>query len=424
VEVTRSADSDVLVVILAGGRGLRLGGLTARVAKPAVPFGGQYRIIDFALSNCVNSGLRRIAVLTQYQAHALIVHLQSAWGFLHRNLDEFLEIWPAQQDRDDRWYGGTADAVYQNLASIRRHGASRVLVLPGDHVSQIDYRPLLASHATKGAGVTVACAPVPVADAFRYGILETDGDGRIESFVEKPLRVSSPNGAGGTVLASLGAYVFDRACLEAALDRAAPLPEHDFGRHLIPDLVRRGQARAHVVANGDGTPCYWRDVGTLDAYYDASMALLDPGPRLDLGRADWPLRAHIAAGVPARFRGDGRELGIAVDSLVAAGCVVSGALVRRSLLSRDVRVEPFARVEESVVLPGAVIGSGARIHRAIVDSGCEVPAGARIDGRGRESAGPTFVCRESFTRRDPAAAGRATPSREREGSDIRRAGAS
>ena len=423
----RLQDLNVLALVLAGGRGSRLGALTRRVAKPAVPFGAQYRIIDFTLSNCINSGIRRIAVLTQYQAHALIVHLQQAWGFLHRGLDEFVEIWPAQQDSNDRWYGGTADAVYQNLVAIRRCRPELVIVLPGDHVSQTDYRPLIADHLASGADVTVACAPVPIRDASRYGIVQAGLDGRIAAFTEKPRFPLAAPADDATVLASMGIYVFDTACLERELRCKGGLSDHDFGRDLIPAMVADGRAHAHIVSSNGSTP-FWRDVGTLDAYYSANMALLDPDPLLDLSPPDWPLLAQVPSGPPARFGQVGRNLGVALNSLIAPGCVVMGGLVRHSLLFRDVRVERGALVEDCVALPGAVVGPGARVRHAIIDSGCHVPANASIDaGRCmRATEGPvTLVTESSLERLLLEAPRRAAPnaaSRRRELADQRIAG--
>lgn len=373
-----------LAVVLAGGRGQRLYDLTRNQSKPAIPFGGKFRIIDFPLSNCVNSGIRHIGVVTQYKAHTLIKHVQRGWGFLHSELREYVEVWPAQQQTPEGyWYRGTADAVYQNLQTIQEHAPEYVLILGGDHVYKQDYKVLLAEHIERGADVTVACIEVPRETATSFGVVQVDDSDRIMSFVEKPDDPPSIPGCPDRSLASMGIYLFNAALLREELQRDAVQAgsSHDFGKDLIPFLVPRLHVRAHrfgksCVVNQGTREVYWRDVGTLDAYWEANLDLTRVTPALDLYEPTWPIWTSLRQRPAAKFvfDDDGRR-GMAVDSLVSVGCIVSGASVRRSLLFTDVRVGSYSLVEDSVVLTGSVVGRHCRIRRAIVESNCRLPEG-------------------------------------------------
>jgi len=369
-------------VVLAGGRGTRLAQLTAHRAKPAVPFAGQLNIIDFALSNCVNSGVRRIGVLTQYKAQSLIRHLKRGWGFLDMNLGEFVDIVPAQQQVDERWYRGTANAVFQNLDIVRETGPDLVLVLAGDHVYKMDYGPLLRDHVGRQADVTVACIEVALEDASRLGVLAVDGEGRVVRFDEKPEWPTALPGKPGRALASMGIYVAGREFLAEQLrrDAADAGSDHDFGHDLLPWLVPRHRVMTHDFARScvsrAGKRPYWRDVGTVDAYWEASIDLVQRVPELDLYDEDWPILSLQRQLPPAKFMCDepGRR-GTALDSLVSSGCIVSGATVRRSILSSKVRVGEGSLVEDSVLLPNVVVGRRVRLWRAVVDMHCVLPDG-------------------------------------------------
>lgn len=384
-------------VVLAGGRGSRLRQLTDWCAKPAMPFGGQLRIIDFALSNCINSGIRRIAVLTQYKSQSLIRHVTRGWGFLDAALGEFVDVVPAQQRVDASWYSGTANAVWQNLDMIRELAPRWVVVLAGDHVYKMDYGVMLAEHVRSGAAVTIACVEVPVEEARAFGVLQVDAQGRVCAFEEKPAEAACLPGCPGRVLASMGIYVFDTALLCEALQRDAMQAgsSHDFGRDVIPALLGRVPVAAHPFAHScvnmvDGRP-YWRDVGTLDAYWEANMDLVRPLPELNLYDESWPVRGLPQSLPPAKFVFDAdNRRGQALDSLVASGCIVSGASVRRSVLFSGVRVEEGSVIEDSLLLQGVRVGRGVRLRRAIVDQGCVLPDGLCVGlDPGRDGAGFT-----------------------------------
>jgi glucose-1-phosphate adenylyltransferase len=376
---------DTMAVILAGGRGTRLGPLTRRRAKPAVPFGGKFRIIDFPLSNCINSGVRRIAIVTQYMAQSLLRHTQEGWNFLDARVSEFVEAMPAQQRAGDSWYLGTADAVHQNADLLQEHRPRHVLVLAGDHVYRMDYSRFLADHVQSGADVSVACMQVPLAEAHQFGIATVGPDSRIVRFDEKPQSPRPLPGADDRALASMGIYVFPAELLyeELVRDAADRDSTHDFGRDLIPALVGRRKVIAHdfaqsCVRNGDRPP-YWRDVGTVDAYWAANIDLTLVEPELNLYDPDWPILTASQSRPPAKFVfSEPDRRGIAVDSLVSSGCIVSGGTVQRSLLSTNVRIHSFADVQDSVLLPDVSIGRHAVVRRAIVDRHCVVPAGLRI----------------------------------------------
>ncbi len=372
-----------LALILAGGRGSRLEELTEWRAKPSIPFGGKFRIIDFALSNCVNSGVRRIGVCTQYKAQSLIRHVQRGWSFLDGRFDEFVELLPAQQRVEVSWYKGTADAVYQNLDILRRHAPRYVLILAGDHVYKMNYGVMLDEHVRRGARMSVACIDVPLEAARSLGVVSVDERGRIVDFREKPEQpIANPNRLD-CALASMGIYVVDAAFLYEELARDADDREstHDFGRDLIPSLVRRGAgvwahdfARSCVNVSRGGP--YWRDVGTVDAYWEANIALTDVVPELNLYDASWPIWTWQEQLPPAKFvyNQDGRR-GTATDSLVSGGCIISGSSVHRSLLFSKVHVHSYCTIEESVILPNVDVGRNVALKRCVVDKHCRLPEG-------------------------------------------------
>jgi glucose-1-phosphate adenylyltransferase len=372
-----------LAVVLAGGRGSRLGELTEFRSKPAVPFGGKYRIIDFTLSNCLNSGLNRICILTQYRSHSLIRHVELGWAVSRREFDEFVEILPAQERHSDSgWYQGTGDAVYQNLDIIEEHRPEFVLILAGDHVYKMDYGMMMATHLAHDAEVTVGCIGVPLTEASQFGVMEVDGDGRVVGFSEKPIAPRALPDAPDTALASMGIYLFRATRLFEILRADAQRDDsrHDFGADIVPALVARGQVAAcPFVDLATGRQSYWRDVGTLDAYWHANLELAAVTPPLDLYDRDWPIRTAMRQAPPAKFVFDEEtRRGIAIDSLVASGCIVSGATVRHSVLSNDVVVDAHSEITHSVVLPEVVIGRHCRIHHAVIDAGCRIPDGTEI----------------------------------------------
>ncbi len=377
---------DTLALILAGGRGTRLGPLTDWRAKPAVPFGGKFRIIDFSLSNCVNSGIRRIGICTQYKAQSLIRHVQRGWSFLDGRFNDFIELLPAQQRVTADWYKGTADAVYQNLDLLRRHAPAHVLVLAGDHVYKMDYARMLVEHAARHADMTIACIEIPLADATAFGIMQVDDAGRIVGFQEKPAHPQPVPGRDDVALASMGVYVFNAQLLYEQLIRDAdePRSSHDFGKDVIPHLIERGyRINAHRFADScvnmiEGRP-YWRDVGTIDAYWEANLDLVHVTPELNLYDDAWPIWTYQEQLPPAKFvfDDDGRR-GAAIDSMVSGGCIISGAKVRRSLLFSRVRVNSYATVEDSVILGDVDIGRDSVIRRAVIDKHCRLPDGSRI----------------------------------------------
>ena len=373
---------DTLALILAGGRGSRLKQLTDWRAKPAVPFGGKFRIIDFPLSNCINSGIRRVAVLTQYKSHSLLRHIQHGWGFLRAELGEFVELLPAQQRIETSWYEGTANAVLQNLDIIRQHDPAFVLILAGDHVYKMDYCSMLAAHAESEADVTVGCIEVPLEQAGAFGVMAVDEQYRITEFVEKPDHPQSLPGNPGRALASMGIYVFSTGFLyeELLRDCVAADSSHDFGRDIIPSIIHRSRVMAYPFRDPlTGMQAYWRDVGTIDSFWEANMELIGVTPELNLYDAKWPIWTYQEQTPPAKFVFDdeGRR-GMAVDSMVAGGCIVSGSRVRRSLLFTDVHVHSYCRIDDSVVFPQVDIGRHCRIRRAVIDRRCMVPPGTVI----------------------------------------------
>jgi glucose-1-phosphate adenylyltransferase len=377
---------DVLTLILAGGKGTRLEPLTRDRAKPAVPFGGLYRIIDFTLSNCINSDLRRILVLTQYKAHSLSRHISAGWNFLPRALDEYIEVLPPQQRIDENWYKGTADAIYQNIYTIERANPRYVLILAGDHIYKMDYGHLIRSHIERGADLTIGCIPVPRKDGVHFGIMDVDKQDRVVGFLEKPAEPPEIPGMPGQTLASMGIYVFTARTMFELLcqDATRTDSEHDFGKNIIPPILGTQRVFAYRFRdqNRKEVP-YWRDVGTLDAFYQANMDLVNVDPVLNLYDREWPIRTHQPQLPPPKFvfndgPGENARRGEAHDSMVCQGCIISGGHVRHSILSPNVRVNSYAVVESSILFDGVNVGRHCRIRRAIIDKDVQIPAGTTI----------------------------------------------
>lgn len=371
-----------LALVLAGGRGSRLHDLTSWRAKPAVPFGGKFRIIDFPLSNCVNSGISRVGVITQYKAHSLIRHIQRGWGSFRGEMDEFVELLPAQQRIETSWYEGTADAVMQNLDIIRSHNPVYILILAGDHVYKMDYGTMLAAHVEEEADVTVGCVEVPVEEASAFGVMSVDGDYRVTEWLEKPENPKELPDKPGQTLASMGIYVFSTSVLFEELERDHRLngSSHDFGKDIIPSIIERLRVVAFPFRDPVGeTGAYWRDVGTVDALWQANLELIGVSPELNLYDPEWPIWTYQEQLPPAKFvfDEDGRR-GTAVDSMVSGGCIVSGGSVKGSILFSQVMVHSFSEITDSVIFPDVDIGRNCRIHRAIIDRGCRIPEGSRI----------------------------------------------
>jgi glucose-1-phosphate adenylyltransferase len=373
---------DTLALILAGGRGSRLKQLTDWRAKPAVPFGGKFRIIDFPLSNCVNSGIRRVGILTQYKAHSLIRHVQQGWGFMRGALGEFVELLPASQRNEQGWYSGTADAVYQNIDILRNHGAEYVLILAGDHIYKMDYGDMLAEHVAQNADMTIGCIEVPIDEAKALGVMSIDVNRRIVAFDEKPEEPTPMPGRDDVALASMGIYVFNAAFLYEQLIKDADTKNssHDFGHDIIPNLIKNYKVVAFPYKDVQGNqPGYWRDVGTIDAFWAANLELIGVTPELNLYHDEWPIWTHQAQLPPAKFVFDDDDRrGMAVDSMVSGGCIISGAVVRHSVLFSNVEVDSYSLVENSVVLPDVTIGCHCRLKKVVLDKGCVVPEGTVI----------------------------------------------
>ena len=386
---------ETLALILAGGRGSRLKYLTLWRAKPAVPFGGKFRIIDFPLSNCMNSGIRRVGVLTQYKAHSLIKHIQRGWGFLRGELGEFVELLPAQQRIETSWYTGTADAVYQNLDIIRNHDPTYVLILAGDHVYKMDYGAMILRHVDSGADVTVGCVEVPIARAREFGVMTVNDQGRIVRFQEKPENPEPLPGRPDTALVSMGIYLFNTGFLYEQLVRDADTAysAHDFGKDIIPSIIGSYRVMAHPFHDpATGQQPYWRDVGTVDAFWEANIELVDVTPELNLYDAKWPIWTYQEQLPPAKFVFDDDDRrGMAVDSMVSGGCVISGSRIRHSLLFSDVKVHSFCEITDSVVLPEVVINRHCRLKRTVIDKGCHVPEGTVIGENLEEDARRFYV---------------------------------
>ena len=374
--------NDALVIVLAGGAGERLSPLTRERAKPAVYFGGPYRIIDFVLSNSVNSGLRRIFIATQYKSLSLSRHIRMGWNIVSEELDEFIEILPPQKRVGEHWYLGTADAVFQNLYSIEREVARHVVVLAGDHVYKMDYRRMLKAHEDTGAAVTLATIEVPIDDGHRFGIVAVNPDNQVVGFDEKPAAPTPMPGQPHLALASMGVYVFDMDVLSASLERDAadPASHHDFGKDIIPALIPTGKVFAYPFYDENKKSAkYWRDIGTLDAYYEANMDLCRVNPEFNLYDPEWPMRTHQPQAPPAKFVfADAGRTGTALDSVISPGCIVSGSRITGSILCPNVRVHSFATVADSILMPGVKVLRHARIRNAIIDRDVVVPRGAVI----------------------------------------------
>jgi len=371
-----------LAVIMAGGRGERLKHLTEDRCKPATPFGGKFRIIDFALSNCVNSGIRQISVLTQYKAHSLIQHIQRGWGYLRGEFGEFVEIIPAQQRRGSDWYQGTADALWQNMDLIRAHRPLHVLVLAGDHIYKMDYGPMIGFHVEKEADITVGVVEVPVSRAREFGVLGVDESNRVLNFLEKPRDPPPMPGRPDVALASMGIYVFNPRLLERLLraDAEDPASAHDFGKNIIPDAIDKLRVFAYPFEDvRTKAQNYWRDVGTVDAYYDANLELVTVSPELNIYDEQWPIWTYQEQLPPAKFVFDDPDRrGAALDSMVSGGCIISGSRVAKSLLFSNVRVHDYSQIEGAVILPRVRVGERCVIRRAIIDEGSLIPDGMQI----------------------------------------------
>ncbi|MDZ7590241.1 MAG: glucose-1-phosphate adenylyltransferase [Rubrivivax sp.] len=416
IDVAQSLDLPrrAVALVLAGGRGSRLKNLTDSRAKPAVYFGGKFRIVDFALSNCMNSGIRRIGVITQYKSHSLLRHLQRGWAFLKSEMNEFVDLLPAQQRVDEEsWYRGTADAVYQNQDILAAYRADYVVVLAGDHIYKQNYALMLADHVAQGRECTVGCIEVDQREATAFGVMAVDEKRLILDFVEKPADPPTIPGKPGRTLASMGIYIFNARFLYRELERdmADPHSSHDFGKDIIPKLVKQGQAVAHpfelsCVGARIGEAPYWRDVGTIDAYWDANIDLTATDPLLNLYDTNWPIWTYQPQLPPAKFvhNQDDRR-GVAVESMVSGGCIISGA-VFRSVLFSSVRVHSYSAVNWSVLLPGVQVGRHARLTRVVVDRDCVIPDGMVIGEDAdadavhfyRTESGITLVTRDMLRR--------------------------
>jgi glucose-1-phosphate adenylyltransferase len=391
-------------IVLAGGRGTRLKQLTDWRAKPAVPFGGKFRIVDFPLSNCLNSGIRRIGVVTQYKSHSLIQHIQRGWSFVHNQLHECVDLLPAQQMTGEDWYQGTADAVFQNIDILREYDPEFVLILAGDHVYKMDYGKLLAFHLAKAADMSVACLDVPRDDAREFGVMSVNEEARVLGFNEKPADPEPMPGRPDRTLASMGIYVFNTRFLFEQLmrDRDNPKSAHDFGKDIIPHIVPRYRVYAHKFSDScvnmvGGVP-YWRDVGTVDAYYTANLDLTQVTPELNLYDLEWPIWTYQEQLPSAKFVFDdeGRR-GMAIDSVVSGGCIISGSVVRRSLLYSNVHVHSYCSVEDAVILPDVDLARGCVLKRVIIDRGCVVPEGTQIGVRPDEDRKRYYVTDKGVT---------------------------
>ena len=388
---------NTLAVIMAGGRGERLKHLTDHRCKPATHFGGKFRIIDFVLSNCMNSGIRRISILTQYKSHSLIQHVRRGWGYLRGELGEFVEIIPAQQQLGDFWYRGTADSLYQNLSIIKLHKPRHVLVLAGDHIYKMDYGPMLAYHMEKKADITVGVVEIVREQATGFGVMTVDESNRIYNFAEKPAQPDGIPGREHLALASMGIYVFNAKLLYRLLEENARNPgtKHDFGRNIIPDALDSRQVYAYPFQDvRTKAQQYWRDVGTVDAYYEANMELVAVNPELNIYDEKWPIWTFQRQHPPAKFvLDDGGRVGFAVNSMVSGGCIISGAQVRESLLFTNVRIDERSVIERTLILTDVRVGRGCTVRNAIIDTGCVIPDGMQI-GCNREDDARRFYLTE------------------------------
>ena len=400
-----SMTRNTYAMILAGGRGSRLYNLTDWRAKPAVPFGGKFRIIDFVLSNCVNSGIRRIGVATQYKSHSLLQHVQRGWSFLNGKFGEFIDALPAQQWLQESWYQGTADAVFQNLDILRSTKPDYVLILAGDHVYKMDYGKMLACHVEKRADLTVACINVPISDAKEFGVMGVDAESRVVDFTEKPANPTPIPGNPYRALASMGIYIFNTKflCEQLERDAADPNSSHDFGKDIIPHLV---SGKYRVIAQSFEDSCvkmngespYWRDVGTIDAYWEANMELTKVTPDLNMYDQEWPIWTYQEQLPPAKFVfNENDRRGMAVDSLVSGGCIISGAFVNRSLLFSNVHVHSHSNVEDSVLLPNVTVSRSVTLKRVVVDKNCVIPEGLIVGVNPEEDKKRFYVTNKGIT---------------------------
>lgn len=394
-----------VALILAGGRGTRLKDLTITRAKPAVHFGGKFRIIDFALSNCINSGIRRIGVITQYQSHTLVQHIQRGWSFFSDEMNEFVDLLPAQQRiHGEQWYRGTADAITQNLDIIRRYKAEYIVILAGDHIYKQDYSRMLIDHVEKNARCTVACMPVPVEQASAFGIMSVDEQSKIIDFVEKPLQPASMPGNPAKALASMGIYIFDADYLYRLLDtdNEDETSSHDFGKDIIPKITHSGDALAHpfplsCVQSDPNAEPYWRDVGTLEAYWHANLDLASVMPELDIYDQEWPIRTCMESLPPAKFVQDrSGSHGMTLNSLVSGGCIISGSVVVQSVLFSRVRINSFCNIDSSVLLPDVWVGRSCRLRRCIIDRACVLPEGLIIGENAEQDASRFYRSEEGI----------------------------
>jgi glucose-1-phosphate adenylyltransferase len=386
-----------MAFVLAGGRGSRLKELTNNRVKPAVPFGGKARIIDFALSNAVNSGVRKIAVATQYKAHSLIRHTQRGWNFFRAERNEFLDVLPAsQRDGTENWYKGTADAVTQNIDIVDSYNVDYVIILAGDHIYKMDYEIMLRQHVESQANVTVGCLTVPRADAAAFGVMATDQDGRITNFLEKPADPPGTPEDPNVSLASMGIYVFNWPYLRALLQKDAldPNSSNDFGNDLIPHIVETGKAMAHrfdeSCVRADGSPAYWKDVGTVDAFWEAHIDMTSFTPELDLWDETWPIWTYNESVPPAKFiHNENGRRGMAISSMIAGGCIISGTEVRNSVLFTNVHTNSYAVLDHAVVLPEVVVNRSAVLRNVVIDRGVVIPEGLTV-GEDREQDAKWF----------------------------------
>ncbi len=392
-------------MVLAGGRGSRLHQLTDWRAKPAVPFGGKFRIVDFVLSNCVNSGIRRIGVATQYKSHSLIQHIQHGWSFLNGKFGEFIDVLPAQQWVQESWYQGTADAVFQNLDILRETSPDYVLILAGDHVYKMDYGKMLAFHVRNRADMTVACIEVPLNDAKSFGVMAVNEGSMVVDFSEKPEHPTPIPDNPDLALASMGIYIFDMdfLCDQLARDACDSGSSHDFGKDIIPYLVSSGKRVFAQSFNSsciklDGDVPYWRDVGTIDSYWEANMELTKVTPDLNMYDQEWPIWTHQEQLPPAKFVFDDEDRrGQAIDSLVSGGCIISGSTVRRSLLFSNVHIHSYSNIEDSVLLPNVEVGRNVTLKRVVVDKDCVIPDDLTVGVDVEEDAKRFFVTDKGIT---------------------------
>ena len=394
--LARLLPNKAVAIVLAGGKGTRLRDLTTKRAKPALHFGGKFRIIDFSLSNCLNSGIRRIGVVTQYQSHSLVQHIQRGWSFLNVEMNEFVDLLPAQQrmNGSNHWYRGTADAIFQNLDVIRRYKSEYIIILAGDHIYKMDYSRMLLDHVEKGAKCTVACIAVPLEQASSFGVMSIAEDYKIKEFYEKPIDPPSIPGNPAMALASMGIYIFNSEylCNLLEADESNPSSSHDFGKDLLPEITARGEAWAHpfnlsCVNPDPASGPYWRDVGTLEAFWEANLEIAAVIPKLDIYDRNWPIHTYMESLPPAKFVQDIKGKGnVSINSLVGAGCIITGADIENSVLFAGTRVNSFCKINESVLLPDVQVGNSCWLRRCIINRACVIPDGTIIGENPEEDA--------------------------------------